>query len=215
MLFILLQFETHKADTWSSFWTFAEQYFLNRTAVRLDALFGGAEKCWLAFSIHIIPCLLLGDCYCWLVLQSAGCARACCKDENEIICIVSGCIPMFDTDWVSPSPPLLSSFIGCVLSQGSWICQGYQFYLRPLGLITYSKMAAVLEMAWVPVCHPSNYNQFQGVELPSVSLFLPKCTLDTSHGYISGGKKHAVGSQSCTRVFESLLNIVPYLLGEL
>lgn len=57
MLFIMLQFGTHKAATWSSLWTLAEQSFLNTTAA---GLFTGAEQCWDPISIHIIPCFYLG-----------------------------------------------------------------------------------------------------------------------------------------------------------
>lgn len=56
----------------------------------LNALFRGAGQCWLVLSICIIRCLLSEGCYCWLILQSAGCAKACYKEGNEIIYFASG-----------------------------------------------------------------------------------------------------------------------------
>lgn len=54
MLLIVLQFKIHKAATWSSFWMFREQYFLNRIPLRLDIAFRGDWVALVHFSI----------CYC-------------------------------------------------------------------------------------------------------------------------------------------------------
>lgn len=157
------------------------------TELQLDWMHSseGLSSAGLLFSIQIIPCLFFGLCYCWLFLQTAGYARACCKDENEVICIlVSGCIAMFDVDWVGPPSPLFSSFYRPFVASGQLDPPGLF-----LGPTTYSKMATGLEMSWVPLCHPPKYNRFQGSELPSMCLFLLKSTWDINHGCILGGKK--------------------------
>lgn len=112
-LFITLQLGTHKAATWSSLGALAQQSFLNTTSAELEALFRGAEQCWVPVSVlfpSILP--LFGGCCCWLVLQSAGCARACVKVKITLFALflVSACLPMFDVDWDGPSPTLFNTY---------------------------------------------------------------------------------------------------------
>lgn len=105
MLFIMLQFGTHKAATWSSLWTLAEQSFLNTTAA---GLFRGAEQCWGPISIHIIPCFYLGIATADWSCRVQGVHVHAVK--VKIIFLFSACLALLAVDLDGPSPPLFNTY---------------------------------------------------------------------------------------------------------
>lgn len=190
-LFITLQLGTHKAATWSSLGALAQQSFLNTTSAGLEALFRGAEQCWVPVSVlfqSILP--LFGGCCCWLVLQSAGCARACVKVKITLFALflVSACLPMFDVDWDGPSPPPFNTYR--LFESGQ---------VGPPGLFIFLLGSGHDVLQWngwgcVGSCLPLSQICFQGAQLPAESLVLLKSPSDSSHGCVSGGEKHTPGT---------------------
>lgn len=139
MLLIVLQFEIHKAATWSSFWMFREQYFLNRIPLRLDIAFRGD---WVA-SVHFSICycqafvwsmsLLGGLAICevwksmpWRARSDLHCFwlpdALPCLMWTELVCLLPWLVVLQAVCWGQGSWTLIAGLPEKVCLQGeSWV----------------------------------------------------------------------------------------------
>lgn len=99
------------------------------TELQLDWMHSseGLSSAGLLFQSILFPAFYLGVVIAGWSCRLQGVQEHAVKMKMKLFAffLFSGCIAMFDMRWVDPPPPLFSSFIGCVLSQGSWIHQGY------------------------------------------------------------------------------------------